>query len=161
MLPWRNRTAKGAGLRVAQAEVEDKRRKRMYFVRFPKPPEAMPAEVRAMETEVDLYRQTVRHMTATLESLRVSPGRHGQYIALQTSILLHCFNFMLDLLHVGHFQLGCLAPWWAGLCTILKAGGYLRADRAGQHSQSARRRQAGAPDLQGRGDCQGARSALS
>ena len=49
----------------------------MYFVRFPKPPEAMPAEVRSMETEVDLYRQTVRHMSATLESLRVSPGRQG------------------------------------------------------------------------------------
>jgi hypothetical protein len=49
----------------------------MYFVRFPKPPEVMPAEVHALETEVEVYRQTVRAMTSTLDSLRVSGASQG------------------------------------------------------------------------------------
>ena len=60
-----------------QAEAEKNKRKRMYFVRFPKPPEVMPAEVHSLETEVEVYRQTLRHLSATVDSLRVSRASRG------------------------------------------------------------------------------------
>lgn len=59
-------------------------------MRFPKPPEVMPAEVHSLETEVEVYRQTVRHMSATVDSLRVSRASRGTLASSTCRGLLRC-----------------------------------------------------------------------
>ena len=59
-------------------------------MRFPKPPEVMPAEVHSLETEVEVYRQTVRHMSATVDSLRVSRASRGTRASCSCWGLLRC-----------------------------------------------------------------------